>query len=127
MLLLFQYCIISVYSDAMGKIIKNSIVFTLCSLPKSVAILTLMALPMILLLIFGKVYWIYIIITVLMGIVGFGYAILIFTLHAHSVFDKYVNKTNFPQIYKKGLYHEGTDIDLDSDDYIVEGSNLDVQ
>ena len=127
MLLLFQYCIISVYSDAMGKIIKNSIVFTLCSLPKSVAILTLMALPMILLLIFGKVYWIYIIITVLMGIVGFGYAILIFTLHAHSVFDKYVNKTNFPHIYKKGLYHEGKDIDLDSDDYIVEGSNLDVQ
>ncbi len=126
-LLLFQYCIIAVYSDTMGRIIKNSIAFTLCSLPKSVAMLIFMVLPIILLLIFGNVYWIYLLITVFMGILGFGYAILTFTLHAHSIFDKYVNKTNFPHIYKKGLYHEGTDIDLDSDDYIVEGSNLDVQ
>lgn len=127
MLLLFQYCIIAVYSDTMGRIIKNSIAFTLCSLPKSVAMLILIVLPIILLLIFGNVYWIYLLITVLMGIVGFGYAILIFTLHAHSVFDKYINKANFSHIYKKGLYHEGTNIDLDPDDYAVEGSNMDVQ
>ncbi len=127
LVLIFQYCIIAVYSDSMITIIKNSLAFTLSSLPKSVAILALMALPMILLLLFGNVYWIYLIITVLMGLAGLGYAILVFTLHAHGIFDKYINKTNFPQIYKKGLYHEGTDMDFESDDYSIEGSNLDVQ
>lgn len=127
LLLLFQYCIIAVYSDGMGTIIKNSLAFTLSSLPKSVAMLFLMVLPIILLLILGNMFLAYILITVLMGLVGFGYAILIFTLHAQSVFDKYINKNNFQHIYKKGLYHEGTDIDLDYDDHSVEGSNLDVQ
>lgn len=126
-LLLFQYCIIAVYSDNMPKIIKNSLAFTVSSLPKSLGILFLMILPIILALLFSSVYWMYLILTVFMGVVGFGYAAVLFTLHSHSVFDKYINKAHFPDIYKKGLYHEGTDIDIDADDHSVEGSNLDVQ
>lgn len=125
--LLFQYCIIAVYSDKMAQIIKNSLAFTLSSLPKSTGILILMVLPIFLALLFSTVYLMYLVITVFMGVVGFGCAFLLFTLHSHSVFDKYINKDYFPDIYKKGLYHEGTGIDIESDDRSVEGSNLDVQ
>lgn len=103
-ILLFQYSIIAVYSDGMFRIIKNSFALSLMSLPRSVAILLLILLPIFLLLTFGGVYWVYLVAIIFLALVGFGYGVLLFTLHAHSVFDKYINRTDFPDIYKKGLY-----------------------
>lgn len=125
--LLFQYAIIAVYRDRMWRIVKNSFALTWMSLPRSVLIFLLMLLPVFLLLAFSKVYFLYILVLLFLALVGLGYAILLFTLHAHGVFDKYINKHAFPQIYKKGLYHEGTGIDYDPTDYTTPASNMDVE
>lgn len=113
MLLMFQYCSIAVYSDGMFKIVKNSFFLVWMSLPRTTLILLAALAPILLLLTFNSVYWIYLVVMIFMALVGFAYGILLFTLHAHNVFDRFINKNNFPQIYKKGLYHEGTDIDVD--------------
>lgn len=113
MLLMFQYCSIAVYSDGMLKIVKNSFFLVWMSLPRTTLILLATLAPVLLLLTFNSVYWIYLVVMIFMALVGFAYGILLFTLHAHNVFDRFINKDNFPQIYKKGLYHEGTGIDVD--------------
>lgn len=111
MLLLFQYCIIAVYKDSMFKVVKNSFFLVWMSLPRSFIILLGVFAPVFLLLAFSGVYWIYLVLMIFMALVGFGYGILLFTLHAHNVFDRFINEDSFPEVYKKGLYHEGMNID----------------
>lgn len=127
MLLLFQYSAIAVYNDNVFKIIKNSFALVWMSLPRSILILILAFLPVFLFLTFVKVYIIYVIVIVFLALVGFGYGILLFTLHTHYVFDRYINRDSFPEIYKKGLYHEGNTSVGDKVSQINEGSNMDVE
>lgn len=109
LLLLFQYCIIAVYSDSMIKIIKNSFALVFMTLPRGLLTLVAIAAPVALIAMLGSSYLMYLIAVTVMGLVGFGYAILLFTLYAHGAFDKFINKDNFPSIYKKGLYAEKVD------------------
>lgn len=127
LLLLFQYCAIVVYNDKMFTIIKNSFALTWMSFPRSIGALLLAFLPLVLFFTFIQVYIIYIIAIVFMALVGFGYGILVFTLNAHHVFDKYINRTSFPDFYKKGLYHEGNTTVVDPTHEIVDRPNIDVE
>ncbi len=105
-LLLFQYCGITVYKSGVIKQIKNSILLALGSFPTTLlAVLGVLA-PVLLLLLFMYLQSIVflIIIPTAMAVIGFGYCILLITLHCHRVFDKHVNKQHFPDIYRKGLY-----------------------
>lgn len=127
MLLLFQYAIIAVYKDNLWNIIKNSFALVWTSYLRSLAMLVLSFAPVLLMFLFSNVYVVYIVILILLSLVGFGYGILTFTLHTHYIFDKRINKNYFPQIYKKGLYNEGTTIYFDGTDSPTEPSNVDVE
>ncbi len=129
MLLLFQYAAIAVYNDNVFKIIKNSFAFLWATFPRSIGIVLLAFAPVFVLLAFASVYIIYIIVLIFLALVGFAYGILVFTLHAHYVFDKYVNKQSFPDVYKKGLYHEGTTVGSETESSVpaTEGYNIDVE
>ena len=104
--LLFQYCEIVVYKSGIFKQIQNSFLLTLGSLPRTFLALIGVLLPVLLILLFMFLSSILVltILSTALALVGFGYAVLLFTLHCHYVFDKHVNKTNFPEIYRKGLY-----------------------
>lgn len=104
-LLIFQYSGLAIYKTSVLSVIKNSVILTLGTLPKTILIVFLMALPIILLMIFGNVMWLYVIIVTILTLIGFGYEFLIGTLYCHHVFDKYVNEKEFISIYRKGLYN----------------------
>lgn len=104
--MLFQYCEIVVYKSSVFKQIKNSMLLTLGSFPMTVLTLLGVLLPLLLLLLFMylQIIVLLIILSTAMVLIGFGYSVLMFTLHCHNVFDRHVNKQNFPDIYRKGLY-----------------------
>ena len=104
--LLFQYCEIVVYKSSVFKQIKNSFMLTLGSLPLTLAALIGALAPVLLLLLFAVLQTVpvLVILSTALALVGFGYAILLFTLHCHGVFDRHVNKRDFPEIYRRGLY-----------------------
>lgn len=105
-LLLFQYCEIVVYKGSLFKQIKNSFVLMFGSLPRTVLIMLGELAPFVIIgiLLSLNVLVISLVITTAFALIGFAYCALLFTLHSHSVFDKSVNLTAFPDIYRKGLY-----------------------
>lgn len=102
-MLVFQYSEITVYKANLLTIIKNSMILTFGSILSSTFFLIICALPIMLLLFLKSVVF-YIACISLLSLFIFGLIILILTLHSHSVFDKYINKRKYPEIYRKGLY-----------------------
>lgn len=105
-LLLVQYCIIAVYKDSLLHIVKNSFVLVFGSLPTTFLTVLLAVFPLLFFLLFSDVFWVYLIIVTVMALVGFGYMMLLMTLHCHRLFDKHINIAAFPDLYRKGLYKE---------------------
>lgn len=101
---IFAYCQIPIYTNPITRTIKNSVLFTLSRVWKICGIALITFGPLLIVSLFQSpiasliVYLIYI-------FIGFGYCILFTSLYCHSVFDEVVNKTSFPEIYRKGLYN----------------------
>ena len=49
-------------------------------------------------------------------IIGFGHMVLATSLFTESYFDKVINETQFPSIYRKGLYQLEEDDEEEEDD-----------
>ena len=107
---IFAYCQIPIYTNRFFQLIKNSFLFTFSRLWKISGVLIITFIPLLIVSLFQSliaafiIYFAYI-------FIGFGYAVLFTTLYCHSVFDEMVNKTQFPSIYRKGLYDESDDED----------------
>ena len=109
-MVIFSYSQIPIYTNRFFQLIKNSFLFTFSRLWKISGILLITFFPLLIVSLFQSlivafiIYFIYI-------FIGFGYCVLFTTLYCHSVFDEMVNKTQFPSIYRKGLYNESDDED----------------
>ena len=109
-MVIFAYCQIPIYTNRFFQLIKNSFLFTFSRLWKISGVLIITFIPLLIVSLFQSliaafiIYFAYI-------FIGFGYAVLFTTLYCHSVFDEMVNKTQFPSIYRKGLYDESDDED----------------
>ena len=109
-MVIFAYCQIPIYTNRFFQLIKNSFLFTFSRLWKISGVLIITFIPLLIVSLFQSlivafiIYFIYI-------FIGFGYCVLFTTLYCHSVFDEMVNKTQFPSIYRKGLYDESDDED----------------
>ncbi len=104
--LTFQYCGITVYKGSVLTQFKNSIVLVFGSLPLTTAALigALSPLLAIMLFMFFQSVIVLILLSTALAVVGFGFSVLLITLRCHTVFDKCVNKENFPEIYRRGLF-----------------------
>lgn len=103
-MLLFQYCGAILYKANVYELIKNSFKLAFGTLPRTLLMLVVSFAPVLLILLVWQWSWAYIIAITVLALIGCGYTILMCTLHCHYVYDKYVNKTQFPQIYRKGLF-----------------------
>lgn len=104
--LMFQYCGITVYEGSVLKQLKNSVILVFGSLPLTVVSMLGAMLPLILIMLFMffQSLAVLILLSTALAVVGFGYSVLLITLRCHSIFDKNVNKKNFPEIYRRGLF-----------------------
>ncbi len=101
----YAFCLsqLPIYTDGALRIFKNSFLLAFSALPKAFIAIVLSYLPMFVMLFLSNNTLVLVIIAIYMTI-GFGNATLITTLFCHSALDELVNKKNFPEIYRKGLY-----------------------
>lgn len=96
------YAQMTIYNNNLISYIKNNFIFSIISYFKSLVILALSLILILIGLLFEYVVSIVIVFS-FYTLIGFGYAILLYTLNSHSIFDKIINKEQYPNIYKKGL------------------------
>lgn len=103
----YAFCLsqLPIYTDGAMRIFKNSFLLAFSALPKTILSIILSYLPLFVILFLSNNTLILVIIAIYMTI-GFGNAALVTTLFCHSTLDELVNKKNFPEIYRKGLYDE---------------------
>lgn len=98
----FGYAQMVVYTNTLGNYLKNSLIFSLLSFPKTSLMIIMAMLLVPIGFLFESVVGIVIVYSFYF-LIGFGYVVLLFTLNSHNVFDKYINKEYYQNIYKKGL------------------------
>lgn len=94
----------AIYKVSFFQRLKNSFIFALVKYPRNAltAIITFVPfVPMIMWRVLGLV-----IAFTLMAVYCFALCVLGQTLYCHSVFDKYINEKNYPDLVKKGLAKE---------------------
>ena len=98
----YGYSQMVIYTNSLFNFIKNNFIFTFVKLPRNIGIflLTLILVPIGLL--FTDVVGIVVVYSFYI-LMGFGVAILLFTLNSHENFDMIINEKNYPQLYKKGM------------------------
>lgn len=96
------YAQMNVYNNSLIGYIKNNFIFSVVSYFKSFLILLLALILVSIGFLFEYVVSIVIVFS-FYALLGFGYAILLFTLNSHNIFDKLINKEHYPNIYRKGL------------------------
>ncbi len=99
---MFVYTQIVIYELPLQKIIKNAIIFALVRIPSNIGIMLITALPMIIIFVVPHIIS-QIVGGFLLAIIGLSFIILVGTLYGHSVYDKYINKENHPEIFEKGI------------------------
>lgn len=100
---LFYFTQAIVYKLSFFAILKNSFLFLIKTFFPSAGILA------ITIGIFAAVWMVpynsaKIITLVLFLSIGAVYCVIVWTLFAHSIFDKYINKEHYPEIYEKGIW-----------------------
>ena len=109
---LFSFTMIPVYSNKVGRTIKNSFLFTFNQLFKIIGISLITIVPLFIIpliniffvqdvagIILGVTIFIYV-------VIGLGHSVLTSTLFCHHVYDELINKEHFKEIYRKGLFNE---------------------
>lgn len=105
--LLFEYCSVTVYSDKIWSHIKNGFLLALGSFPTTVCAAALALLPFLPMLFFADALWLFALFVTVMALVGFGFGVVVITLHCQRIFDKHINRERFPTLYRRGLYDPG--------------------
>ena len=92
-----------VYSNTLGHTLKNSFIMTLIRFPINLGLFIIY--PGILIALFAIMdITMYVGVVLLVLFAVFGH--LMWMLNAISAFDKFINKEQYPDYYKKGLYKE---------------------
>lgn len=95
----------TVYKVPFFKMIKNSFLMFISKFPFALLMLICSIGPLVICYMIPIPLVTYISILIYIGI-GFGNAALTITLFSSYIFDECVNKNQFPEIYKKGLYNQ---------------------
>ena len=105
--LLLAFVEATIYIGGFGQILKNSIAMYIKEAPKVLLFGLLLFIPLLATLLesFLMVKYIVLLVYILFFENLF---IMMFYLCANNIFDKYINREQFPNIYKKGLYVEPT-------------------
>ena len=112
---IFAYGQIPIYTNPVFRTIKNAFLFTFYALPKSFLVFLGTMGPLLIVSFFSNT--ILSAITILVyTIIGFGHMVLATSLFTESYFDKVINETQFPSIYRKGLYQLEEDDKEEEDD-----------
>lgn len=90
------------YRLKMWGLIKNSFLFAIALVPQNLIFLILSAIPVLLIIFLPSI--ISMIIVMLFCLLGFSYIILIWTLYAHSIFDRFINDKVEGAVKNRGLY-----------------------
>lgn len=108
----FGACQIPVYRNSTLRTAKNAMLMTFVKLPKLLGVLLVSFLPL-------RIVWYFqstaasAVVMILYMLLGWGHSILVTTLFCHRCFDELVNRSQYPQLYRKGLYDpESEDEDL---------------
>lgn len=91
-----------IYKNNLFSYIKNCVICSNVSFGKNILIILLSFVLVPVGFLFEGVVGVVIVFSFYL-LIGFGYAILLFTLNYHRIFDKAINKANYPSIYRKGL------------------------
>lgn len=99
------------YDAKFSECIFKSFLFVFAEFPKNILLFIITILPFIAFifinnLLFPTVQILTWITYLLYAILGLGHTILLISLFQHYAMDKYINKSQFPEIYRKGLYNE---------------------
>lgn len=99
----FGACQIPIYRNSIWRTAKNAMIMAFAKLPKMILVLLGSYLPL-------RIVWYFqsaaasAVVMVVYMLLGVGHAILVTTLFCQSCFDELVNRTQFPELYRKGLY-----------------------
>ena len=113
-MLIWAYFVIAVYQTKFWDYIKNSFFFYMKSIGYSLLFVFIIIWPFVLSMLVSDsmisipISPLYIaiknVIHIIMAIFYYPCAIIVGLLFAFSKFDNYINKDNYPEIYRKGLY-----------------------
>ena len=105
--LFWGFMTINVYQTTLGNYLKNAVFFYMRTLGWSLLFTLLVIWPffMIFLPSSGYVFFIKYPVLILMLIFYYPFLIVVASLYAYSKYDFYINKDNYPEIYRKGLYN----------------------
>lgn len=106
--LIFTCTQIVLYKDRFSKLFTNGLRFTFGTLYKTLFIFLLGLLPFIIYE-FIPFLIVKIIAIIIGGLFYIGFASLLFQVYSNHIFDEYINKKQFPEIYKKGLIKNESD------------------
>lgn len=100
---LFGACQIPVYRNRLWRTAKNALLMTFIKLPKTAGVLLISYLPL-------RIVWYFqstaasAAVLIAYTLLGWGHSILLTTLFCQSCFDELVNRSRYPQLYRRGLY-----------------------
>lgn len=95
----FSECIFKSFAFVFGEFPKNILLFLITIFPFFILIFINNLLFPTIQILTWTTYLVYI-------CLGLGHSVLLISLFQHYAMDKYINKTQFPEIYRKGLYNE---------------------
>ena len=102
---LFAFTITVTYKVKFKQLVKNAFILTLGLLPRNIIFVALAFAPFLLILIFGMGM----LASLLLGLIlmlGFSYAVLIWTIYSHWVFDSFINDKVEGAVKNRGLYEK---------------------
>lgn len=101
-LLLISSCLSTIYSDGIFKKIKIAFIIYFKSFFKIIFALIVMVCPLLVLMINNSVIQLFV--PILYCLIYLPLSLLGFMVMINGVFDKYINKYNFPDLVNKGMY-----------------------
>lgn len=92
----------AIYKTTFIQRMRNNLYFAAAKFPKNLLVVIASMLPFAV-FVFLPYTWAVIAVATVYFVYGFGVVMLLQTLYSHSVFDKYINEKNYPQLVNKGL------------------------
>lgn len=102
MLLMFSCHLLTMYKLKIGQVLHNALILVVKKLPLNLLLFAVSFAPYFVLFVFN-IPGVVVIVLLICAVVGNGHAMYCSMLHAYNIFDNFINKKHYPEVYRKGL------------------------
>lgn len=106
MLLMFSCHLLTMYKLKIGQSLHNALILVVKKLPRNLLLLALSFAPYFVLFVFN-IPGVVVMVLLICAVVGNGHAMYCSMLYTYDIFDDFINKKHYPEVYRKGLEELG--------------------